>query len=173
MLELSFKVKSPEAMQVLGAKLAKLLTPSNSLVILMYGALGSGKTTFTAGLVEALPGSEEAEISSPSFNLCNLYPTKPQVLHCDLYRQSMPDDLSEALENIAWKESLPILIIVEWAENLPESSLPKNRLDIIFNLCDDDRLVTMQAHGADLVDVLLDKLKLEASNFLQISSLRI
>ena len=51
--------------------------------ILFYGDLGSGKTTFTRGLIEALPGGENAEVSSPSFTLCNSYPTTPSVIHCD------------------------------------------------------------------------------------------
>lgn len=55
-------------------------------IILFYGDLGSGKTTFTRGFIEALPGGENAEVSSPSFTLCNSYPTTPSVIHCDLYR---------------------------------------------------------------------------------------
>ena len=54
-------------------------------IILFYGDLGSGKTTFTRGFIEALPGGENAEVSSPSFTLCNSYPTTPSVIHCDLY----------------------------------------------------------------------------------------
>ena len=46
-------------------------------IILFYGDLGSGKTTFTRGFIEALPGGENAEVSSPSFTLCNSYPTTP------------------------------------------------------------------------------------------------
>ncbi len=53
-------------------------------IILFYGDLGSGKTTFTRGFIEALPGGENAEVSSPSFTLCNSYPTTPSVIHCDL-----------------------------------------------------------------------------------------
>lgn len=54
--------------------------------LLLRGPLGSGKTTFTRALVEALPGSASAEVASPSFTVCNHYPTIPPVLHCDLYR---------------------------------------------------------------------------------------
>jgi tRNA threonylcarbamoyladenosine biosynthesis protein TsaE len=55
-------------------------------VVLLRGDLGSGKTTFVRGLVAALPGGEEAEVASPSFNLVNVYPTRPEVVHMDLYR---------------------------------------------------------------------------------------
>ena len=68
-------------------------------IILFYGDLGSGKTTFTRGFIEALPGGENAEVSSPSFTLCNSYPTPPSVIHCDLYRSegALPDEVDEAL----------------------------------------------------------------------------
>ena len=69
-------------------------------IILFYGDLGSGKTTFTRGFIEALPGGENAEVSSPSFTLCNSYPTTPSVIHCDLYRSegALPDEVDEALD---------------------------------------------------------------------------
>ena len=52
----------------------------------MEGELGAGKTTLVRGLVEALPGGQDAEVASPSFNLVNLYPTQPETAHVDLYR---------------------------------------------------------------------------------------
>ncbi|MBQ2475644.1 MAG: tRNA (adenosine(37)-N6)-threonylcarbamoyltransferase complex ATPase subunit type 1 TsaE, partial [Desulfovibrio sp.] len=55
--------------------------PDASLALLLQGELGSGKTTLAASFVKALPGGEDAEVSSPSFTLCNVYPTRPQVFH--------------------------------------------------------------------------------------------
>ena len=102
--------------------------------ILFYGDLGSGKTTFTRGLIEALPGGENAEVSSPSFTLCNSYPTTPSVIHCDLYR-------SEG----ALPESG--LVLVEWAERIAAENLPPKRLDILFQVCKNNRLVTLSPYG--------------------------
>ena len=84
-------------------------------IILFYGDLGSGKTTFTRGFIEALPGGENAEVSSPSFTLCNSYPTTPSVIHCDLYRSegALPDEVDEALDTESG------LVLVEWAERAP------------------------------------------------------
>ena len=63
------------------------LHPAEPLpVILLMGDLGAGKTTLIRFLVEALPGGENAEVASPSFTLCNVYPTTPKVQHFDLYR---------------------------------------------------------------------------------------
>ena len=98
-------------------------------IILFYGDLGSGKTTFTRGFIEALPGGENAEVSSPSFTLCNSYPTTPSVIHCDLYRSegALPDEVDEALDTESG------LVLVEWA--------------ILFQVCKNNRLVTLSPYG--------------------------
>lgn len=111
--------------------------------ILFYGDLGSGKTTFTRGFIEALPGGENAEVSSPSFTLCNSYPTTPSVIHCDLYRSegALPDEVDEALDMESG------LVLVEWAERIAAENLPPKRLDILFQVCKNDRLVTLSPYG--------------------------
>ena len=112
-------------------------------VMLFYGDLGTGKTTFTRGFVDALPGGENAEVSSPSFTLCNDYPTRPAVVHCDLYRSegALPDEVEEALDAESG------LVLVEWAERIAAENLPAKRLDILFQVCKDNRLVTLTPHG--------------------------
>ena len=99
-------------------------------IILFYGDLGSGKTTFTRGFIEALPGGENAEVSSPSFTLCNSYPTTPSVIHCD-----------EALDTESG------IVLVEWAERIAAENLPPKRLDILFQVCKNNRLVTLSPYG--------------------------
>lgn len=120
--------------------------------VLLHGPLGAGKTTFVRGFVEALPGSEAAEVSSPSFTLCNSYPTRPPVLHCDLYRSedltpdgtlaSLPEEVDEALE------AGEGIILVEWAERLPAPARPTQRLDIYFQVCQNSRFALLVPHGA-------------------------
>ena len=97
--------------------------------LLLQGDLGAGKTTLVRLLVEALPGSERAEVSSPSFTLCNSYATTPEVLHFDLYRLEPwqdDDDLADALE---MAENRDLLLIIEWPERMKESLLP---VDLIY-----------------------------------------
>lgn len=86
----------------------------------LRGALGSGKTTLTRGLAAALPGGGEAEVASPSFTLCNIYPTRPVLLHADLYRLGdagaaalgeLPEDMADAMDEGA-------LLVLEWPEYL-------------------------------------------------------
>ncbi|MCL1985571.1 MAG: tRNA (adenosine(37)-N6)-threonylcarbamoyltransferase complex ATPase subunit type 1 TsaE [Betaproteobacteria bacterium] len=133
-----FRIHDLERMLVLGRALADCLCKEPSLrCILLRGDLGSGKTTLARFVVEALPGGDRAEISSPSFTLCNIYPTTPAVLHCDLYRVgcAIPDELSETLA------AGDMAVIVEWAEHLPLSQLPQDFLDIRLQVCDEYRLI--------------------------------
>ncbi|MCL2122829.1 MAG: tRNA (adenosine(37)-N6)-threonylcarbamoyltransferase complex ATPase subunit type 1 TsaE [Desulfovibrionaceae bacterium] len=141
---LEFRIRTLEHMAALGRVLADCLRAEPSLrCFLLRGGLGSGKTTLTRFLVEALPGGDGAEISSPSFTLCNVYPTAPPVLHCDLYRVvgAVPDELSETLA------AGDMAVVVEWAEYLPFSYLPQDFLDICLQVCDAYRLVGVAIHS--------------------------
>ena len=66
----------------LGAAVADRLEPGD--VVLLSGELGTGKTTFTRGLVRRLGGGEV--VTSPTFTLCHSYGTTPPVVHVDCWR---------------------------------------------------------------------------------------
>lgn len=141
---MTISLADPGMTVLLGQGLGTLFkTGAGPAVILLYGALGTGKTTLTRGLVEALPGGDQAEVSSPSFTLCNSYPTTPPVLHCDLYRteSGLPDEVDEALETNAG------LVVIEWAQRIPASFLPPERLDILLQPCKSSRLAKLVPHG--------------------------
>jgi tRNA threonylcarbamoyladenosine biosynthesis protein TsaE len=114
--------------------------------LLLYGDLGAGKTTLVRSIVEALPGGGAAEVSSPSFTICNIYCTTPQVRHFDLYRceTGFPDDsLAEAFDDAC------ALTFVEWPERLSERDLPADALICrLTRLADEDsRLAALSATG--------------------------
>lgn len=131
------------ATQRFGALLAHCITLCGPTAIFLHGHLGSGKTALTRSMVEALPGGDAAEPASPSFTLCNRYPTRPEVLHCDLYRcqANIPDELLDALDDTR------MLVVTEWGEYLPASELPQDYLDITLQACEKQRLLTLQACG--------------------------
>ena len=137
------KLRTLEDTRNFGALLAQLLPASGVRAILLRGGLGSGKTTLTAALVRALPGGEEAEISSPSFTLCNIYPTLPPLVHCDLYRAQghAPEELLDALD------AASALAVVEWADSLDKAVLPDDFLDISLEMEDDGRLLLLKGAG--------------------------
>lgn len=93
--------------------------------LLLNGELGAGKTTLVRGLVLALPGGDMAEVSSPSFNIFNLYPTTPAIAHYDLYRLEGADPDDEFFELLAEPDCL---VIVEWVQYLNPVHLPSEHL---------------------------------------------
>lgn len=153
-------LKSPEDTMELGAMLAQAMHTSSLRTLYLFADLGGGKTTFTRGFVSALPGGENAEVASPSFTLCNVYPTSPEVLHADLYRLSegatLPEEMEEMLD-----EGDPFLIL-EWPQYLARERFAPERLDIHLSpvrgeeakaldkteeSCKTFRLATIEARG--------------------------
>lgn len=100
-----------------GRKLAKGLGPGS--VVLLYGDLGAGKTTFVKGMASAL-GLSERDIISASFTIIAEYESDPPLYHIDLYRLEHEDDL----EAVGLYEYLGTdgISVVEWAERLPEEA---------------------------------------------------
>lgn len=136
-----------------GAKLAAALSASvPEQVLLLSGDLGSGKTTLTRGLVAALPCGDEARVSSPSFNIMNLYPTEPETAHFDLYRlEGQPAD--ESLIEQMQDES--VLVVVEWAQFLPAEDWPADYLLLEWQAAASGRTILLTAKGKKAKQTLL------------------
>lgn len=119
----TLSLETPEDTRRLASILARAVRACNPGAFLLYGGLGAGKTTLTRFLVGALPGGETAEASSPSFTICNIYCTKPEIRHFDLYRleEGQPE---EALEESF--DTPDALTVVEWAERIADRDLPND-----------------------------------------------
>jgi tRNA threonylcarbamoyladenosine biosynthesis protein TsaE len=154
-VSLKLHLPDSDATVALGQRLASLLSGMDTPpALLLQGDLGSGKTTLVRGFVESLPGAEAAEVSSPSFNICNLYPTTPGVAHFDLYRLEgmSPDDaLFDSFEDPA------TITIVEWIQFLPTEMWPAEALFLEWTPSDTGRSLVLRAMGKaarDVVDAL-------------------
>lgn len=135
--------------------LARVLLESGpERVLLFQGPLGAGKTTLIRQIVAALPGGEKAEVSSPSFNIMNIYPTEPESVHLDLYRlEGLPldEDAREALE------SETRLVLVEWPEFLNPDDVPDEHLRLVISPQGEARRIRITAAGKSAAH-LLDRL---------------
>ena len=106
--------RSPSETRRLGKRLASILTVPG--VLLLRGSLGTGKTTFTRGVVEGLGSPGGSQVNSPSFTLVNIYHGRCPVYHVDLYRLSGPRDLrSIGLEEFLGSDGVTV---IEWSERL-------------------------------------------------------
>lgn len=130
-----------------GQTAARVMAASARLLpVFFYGELGVGKTTLIGELVKALPGGSDAETSSPSFTLCNMYATRPPVAHFDLYRQ---EDGATDESLLDFLDGERHLVLVEWAERLPEYALPPERLSLAIFARGTGRVVRLAAAGGN------------------------
>lgn len=114
-------------------------------VIALSGELGTGKTAFARGFIQALSDNPE-EVPSPTFTLVQTYETpNGPVYHFDLYRLNDPD---EAIE-LGIEESFATgMTLIEWPDKLG-SYLPADRLDIsiAYGSSPEARTITLYGHG--------------------------
>lgn len=103
-----FEVPTEEAMRALGASLVASWSAGD--LVLLQGELGAGKTTLVRGVLWALGWTEP--VRSPTFNLLQVYPTEPPVLHADLYRLKGGGLTGLGLEDYLDSH----LCLVEWPE---------------------------------------------------------
>jgi tRNA threonylcarbamoyladenosine biosynthesis protein TsaE len=122
--------RSPAETRALAAALLPRLAPGD--VLLLHGDLGSGKTCFVQGLAEALGWS--GPVNSPTFSLVQEYPTRPPLVHADLYRLADAAQIWDTgLEEIL---DAPVLLAVEWSERCP-AFWPANAWHLRFETLDD------------------------------------
>jgi tRNA threonylcarbamoyladenosine biosynthesis protein TsaE len=104
---------SADETAALGAAVGRRLRPDD--VLLLYGDLGAGKTTFVQGVAEALGAREP--VTSPTFTLIHEYHGRDGLLvHVDPYRLAGPDEV----EGLGFLDCLGqgAFVAVEWAERL-------------------------------------------------------
>jgi len=126
--------------EAVGRELARRLTPDG--VLLLSGALGTGKTVLVRGLAAAL-GIDAAEIQSPTFTLMRSHQgTDGSLLHVDLYRLE-PEEVPE----LGLEEALyaPGVKVVEWAERLPFAVPGAIHLDLRHGTRDSERQIEQRS----------------------------
>lgn len=122
MSEFVFQSHSPADTDRLAATLVAVL-PERATIALC-GTLGAGKTRFVQGLAAA-SGIDAAEVTSPTFVLCQQYRGTRQLYHLDAYRLHDSDEFRELGTEELYQE--PALTLIEWADKV-EPALPESYL---------------------------------------------
>ena len=108
-----------------------LLNLSSPDCILLFGELGSGKTTFVRSLINQLQEKnhiDKTEVPSPTFNLLYEYKIKNfKIMHYDLYRLEKTNEIDQLGIFLEDKKAVRI---IEWPEKVKKQI--KNRLEITF-----------------------------------------
>lgn len=113
-----FHSDNPAATDRLAAELVAVL-PERATIALC-GTLGAGKTRFVQGLAAAV-GIDPAEVTSPTFVLCQQYAGGRRLYHLDAYRLHDADEFRELGTEELYLE--PALTLIEWADKV-EPALP-------------------------------------------------
>ena len=148
MSQLELISHSPEQTQRLGIHIGELALPGD--ILLLVGALGTGKTCLTQGIAWGL-GIEEYAFS-PTFVIVREHHGRLPLYHIDLYRLDHIEEIAElGLDDYLYGNGI---CVVEWAEK-GLSLLPVEYLLIqISYLSDTERSFQFKASGKRYLEIL-------------------
>jgi tRNA threonylcarbamoyladenosine biosynthesis protein TsaE len=129
-----------------GRKLGKQLRRGD--VVLLFSALGGGKTTFTQGLLRGLGGRELTP--SPTFIMAQTFQGRVPLHHMDFYRLNEQQLLAKGVQDYFTGEGAIAhgVVVVEWPERC-RALWPQERLDVKLRLRKNpsERALEFVAHG--------------------------
>ena len=125
-----FKLRSNSANQTInfGKLFSKVLKGKD--VVVLEGALGGGKTTFTKGILVGL--GYKKRVLSPSFTLLRQYDLKKvSIYHLDLYRLEFSDIFDLGIDDFLYSER--IITLIEWGNKIKERLDKYIKIEFIFS----------------------------------------
>jgi len=113
MRNLTLELNSLETTDYIARKMAEYLFQGS--IMLFWGDMGSGKTTFIKSLCSGL-GVLPDKVTSPTYTLVNIYKSNWYIFHVDLFRLTNPEQLydMDRADLIADQG----LTLVEWPQML-------------------------------------------------------
>ena len=113
-LEGRHEVRTAQAMEDLGRRIGSDLVAGD--VLILTGALGAGKTTFTRGLAEGL--GVRGPVQSPTFVIARTHPSLvggAPLVHVDAYRLGSAAELDDLDVDVPGS-----VVVVEWGRGMAE-----------------------------------------------------
>jgi tRNA threonylcarbamoyladenosine biosynthesis protein TsaE len=148
-ISLGYELARELASSLVGAPEVDAPQKKASVLVLLLGDLGAGKTTLTKGLVAGLGAAPEEDVTSPTFTMIHEYGAAPlgrigarapgpddptafgsslatsgaaRVYHVDLYRVETARELETlGLEDLLAESAV---VIIEWGEKLGPALRP-------------------------------------------------
>ena len=108
------EIRTAEAMEELGRRVGSDLVAGD--VLILTGALGAGKTTFTRGLAEGL--GVRGPVQSPTFVIARTHPSLiggAPLVHVDAYRLGSAAELDDLDVDVPGS-----VVVVEWGRGMAE-----------------------------------------------------
>ena len=143
--------QSPYGTVKLAGKVAQRVREGT--IVCLEGNLGAGKTLFVQSMARTL--GVQGEVTSPTFNLMNIYEGFCPIVHFDLYRIQNEEELEEIgfYEYTDFPEGI---VLIEWAEKFPEA-LPENYVRIEIERIKEKRnmrRITFSCVGEEHIDFI-------------------
>ncbi len=131
-----FPLFSLEETQKIAKEFAEKATLGD--IFLLFGDLGSGKTTFSRFFIQSFFGDHTLNVTSPTFPIIQTYGPHNEIWHIDLYRI---DDESE-IYNLGLEEAQnKSIMIIEWPEKLGNYRPHGNIIHLNFSIIDSTRIL--------------------------------
>ena len=142
---MSVRVELPDAdaTRAYGRALARVLRAGD--LVVLTGALGSGKTTLTQGIGEGL--GVRGQVASPTFIIARVHPPLadgPPLVHVDAYRLGGVADVDDLDLDASLEDSVTV---VEWGSGKVEQLADAYLLVRIERRDDDTRVVRLDGRG--------------------------
>ena len=151
-----FSIKSESAKKTIkfGQRFSSLLLSED--VIILEGALGGGKTTFTQGVLKGLGSTQR--VLSPTFTLLRQYQAKRFLVnHLDLYRLDLKDTFDLGLEDILYLSKS--ITLIEWGDRIKQELDKYIKIEFLY-LGQNIRKLSFSLKGYDKSRLLKAKSRL-------------